>query len=608
MLQITLGEMLRRFRIEKEVDAKQVCKGLCSPAMMSYFEKGTRVPDTLLFEYLMERMGASAELFSVMVTKDEYKYHEWKERTCEAIRDSNWRLLKELLKSDVAQSVACNKKLVKQFFSYATAICIAKEERYTEAANLMKVAANQTIKDMYVLKKTNVLFSSMELHILMLYLYYGIKGNVLTIEEGLTLFWGLEKYIYNGRLELSEQAKCYSKLTCMGINLFKASIRENEQRHLCEHAIYLLREDKSIFDIIEVINLYIPLLSKQENTNLYFYKKQLEVFINIFKEENIDTSFQPEYFEISKPKFYMMHEYLVSKRNENDLTQAQLSEGICEPETYSRVEVGKRAPSRKNFVAFAERLHINWCFYRGELDADEIKAYELRRAQRRANIEGDYQEELRILHQIQEYLDMSSETNYQYVKYSEYMAKYFLKQMDEEEVYAKLEGLLNRTQRVRQYNKNDLVYYSQTEMEIIGRMAQILHNQGKNEEGIGLIENVINQMKNSKIKFENQWNGFSFLYRVLSSLYFSLGEYEEAIRVAKYVGHVMVKSGDIANLAYVYDEVAYNLENIGEQYSFEYEKLYRYTYYVADFCEIEIVKRFINDYYELNFNSNIKWY
>ena len=68
MLKITLGEMLKRFRIEKGLEAGQVCKGLCSNTLMSHFEQGRKVPDTLLFQYMMERMGVSPELFSVMVS------------------------------------------------------------------------------------------------------------------------------------------------------------------------------------------------------------------------------------------------------------------------------------------------------------------------------------------------------------------------------------------------------------------------------------------------------------------------------------------------------------------------------------------------------------
>ena len=101
MLKITLGEMLKRFRIEKQIEARLVSEGLCSTAMMSYFENGEKVPDTLLFEYMMERMGVSPELFSIMVSQEEYEYYEWKEQVCEAIASRDYTMLEKLLASKV---------------------------------------------------------------------------------------------------------------------------------------------------------------------------------------------------------------------------------------------------------------------------------------------------------------------------------------------------------------------------------------------------------------------------------------------------------------------------------------------------------------------------
>ena len=56
------------------------------------------------------------------------------------------------------------------------------------------------------------------------------------------------------------------------------------------------------------------------------------------------------------------------------------------------MESGKRKPSRKNFHALAQKLDINWCYYRGELDTADLEVFELRKRQRVANIKGRRQE------------------------------------------------------------------------------------------------------------------------------------------------------------------------------------------------------------------------
>ena len=115
-------------------------------------------------------------------------------------------------------------------------------------------------------------------------------------------------------------------------------------------------------------------------------------------------------------------------------------------------------------------------------------------------------------------------------------------------------------------------------------------------------------MAHSRLSYEDQWHGFSLLFRVLSSLYFAIGEYDKSIQIAEYVKHNMFKRREGANLPVVFDEIADNLEHKGEQYSGEYKKLYRYTYYVADFYGIQDAIDFAKKYYEEKFNSDMKWY
>ena len=261
-------------------------------------------------------------------------------------------------------------------------------ERYAEAYEELKLAREKTILKKSV-KEKNTYLNAMELHILILFVFYGVKSQCMDAEKAYSVFHYLDEYIYDGILDINEKARIYPKLVCIGLHHLSESMSETEKKELCEKAIHLSRENKTFHDITELFCIYIPLLEKSNSEELAFYKKQYEVFCDLLQSENIDIGFRPEVFGARKPKVYMIHEYLSSKRKEKGFTQEALSEGICEPETYSRVEGGKRAPSRKKFKALAERLDITWALYRGELICDDFKAYELRRFQRMAIIEGD---------------------------------------------------------------------------------------------------------------------------------------------------------------------------------------------------------------------------
>ena len=407
MIRITLGEMLRRFRMEKGLEAKQVCEGLCSTAMMSSFEKGERVPDTLLFEYMMERMGVSPELFSMMISKEELAYYEWRNQVRETITYGEWEKLEQLLTSSIVWEKYCSNDIEQQFFLYVSAICCGINKKYHEAGTMLEKAASKTIPNMDKIVHEKILLSDMELHIVMLHLYYGVKSGDLPLDRGLKDFESLESYVYNRGMESTKQAKSYSKLICMGLDIFQQDMTEDLQRTICEKAIELLKESLTFYDITTLLERYIYLLKKHNCPEVNFYLKQYEVFKDILETEKMDVSFHPEQFVSSMPKYYMLHEYLSSHRINHKLTQEEVSESICEPETYSRVESGKRKPSRKNFHAMAQKLDINWCYYRGELDTADLEMFELRTRQRVANIKGRRQECLDILAEMEKRLDKS---------------------------------------------------------------------------------------------------------------------------------------------------------------------------------------------------------
>lgn len=605
-MQLTLGETLYRLRTERKISAKQICEGLCDESTLSRARCEERAMDSLLLESIAGRMGVSVEEFTLMVVESEYAYRQWQEDVYMAIENAQWDTLRELLSYDIKGGAWINEKLQKQFYHYAKGIYLGSNMRYKEAYEELQIAQEKTIFEQ-TLRSKNSYLNTMELHMLMLSLFYATKGHIMEKTNIKERFEYLEVFIYDGGLDINEKARIYPKFVCIGLHCLNEQLTENQQRTLCEKAVYLLRKNKTFHDITELLRLYIPLLEKANSEKLGFYKKQYEVFFDLLQNENIATDFRPEIYGMRKPKIYLVHEYLSSKRHEKELTQEKLSEGICEPETYSRIECGKRTPSRRNFKALAERLDISWILYRGEIVSSDFKAYEFRRLQRQAIIEGNWKASLEFIQKLEDYLDMDIVENYQYINLYEYVLKCRLGLTDVETAIINLEELLVMTQ-VMSNNTSKLVYYSQTEMEIIAHLAQLYQNCNRYKDGILLIENVVKQMKHSNLKYEDQWNGFSILFRVLAGLYFEIGEYDTSIQIAKYVKQTMFRRREGANLPEVLDEIADGLEHKGKRYSEEYRKLYRYTYYIADFFTIEKVIAFAKKYYEDNFDVSIRWY
>ena len=608
MRKIRIGELLYKFRNERGISSRILCEGVCDASLLTAFRNGKKNPNILLFNFFLQRMGVSIENFVLMVTSEEYEYYEWKEKTMQALEEQDWGLLEELLQEETIPKLKKYKNLQRQYYYYIKGILeVKKYGNYKKASDYLKLAAEQTIPNIFSITKDSILLGTTELHLLILYLYYGGMANTLDEESAKIFFVELEQYISDGFMEEHECVKVYPKLIVTWLSIAQNTLTIDKKIRLCEKAVHLLVSTKTMHDITSLLDIYTNLLLEKGDERFAFYKKQQEIFLQVFEQANEKTEFCPEILTGRTLKMFFIPEYLYSKRMSKGLTQAKLSEGICEPETYSRIERGKYPPKKKNLEALAKKLDIGWTYYRGELVTDKLSAYRLLKKEKLINVEEEWEKRLHVLQELENILDMEIVENYQYIEEAKNMIRYWLGQISAEEAYKReLELLLLTNEICEQYTY--VVYYSQKELEIIAQMAKLLRKQQKYEEGIGLLEKILENRKKSPVDIKYQWNGYDFILRILAGLYFAVGRYEEALKITKDVYDVNIRTRDGGNLPEMLDAMADDLEHMGKQYCEEYKKLYRQTYYVAEFYGFSKIKIFAKKYYEENFEKDIVWY
>ena len=606
MQECKAGELLKCFRLEKGISRKKLGYGVCSENTLSNYEIGNREIDILLLEFFLQRMGVSEENFALMLTEEEYVYYTWKSEVYEAIEIADWDTLEKLLQKKEARFPVGKDEIQEQFYAYMYAILEAEKYAHYEIATAyLDFAIRQTMGSEHDALTKCVYLSVQELHIILLYLHYGLYANKIKKTTAEQRFHELKTYILDGQLDTIEKCKIYPKMICVWMKHQDDIISNQENKNLCERGISILKEGMQFNDIVELLRIYIPLLENDSEQYL-FYQKQKEVFEELFVYAEMEERFRPEYIVRKIPKVYVITEYLKNKRMEQKLTQNQISEGICEPETYSRIETGKRAPSKSNRKALLNKLNVGWYYFRGELQMHNLEAYGLRRKYRKAEIEGRWQEVYDMLQEMKVYLDMESIINRQSIFSAESRALYQLNLITAEDYYNKLQDALYLTVNV-DVEKDTLIYYTQTELEIIGEIGKILRKLGKLEEAVRLLEQVLQQMSQSKVPLKFHWNGVGFIKRVLAGVYFSKEMYAEGYELRKTVYEIEVRERDGANLPNLLDGMADDLEHIGEQYKETYMLLYRLTYYVSDFYEINKIRDFAKGYYE-KFELNYRWY
>ncbi|MBQ6843231.1 MAG: helix-turn-helix transcriptional regulator, partial [Agathobacter sp.] len=372
-----IGNLVKEIRKEKNIGIEMVTRGLCSSATLSYFEKGQRKLDNLLLYCIFDRIGIEIDKFAFMVDENQYRYHLWKSQTFEAIEKQEWDTLERLLinKENVFEKTY-SKKIQYQYYYKMKAILEAeKYHNYKMATFFLKKSIEQTMPTVLMIQWDKICLGEQELHILMLYLYYGTRAEYFDKEEQKELYRKLANYINIEHLEDKKLARVYPKLVCIWMHITQLPLLERKK--LCEDAIRILQETRRLHDIVEVLRFYVEILENEKSEKEVYYRKHYENFKDILENAGIECRFRPELLVGRREKLFLITEYLRSARLMKGMTQQEVCFGICEPETYSRIETGKHVPVKSNMYQLAERLGVSWCFYRGEIEIGSLQAYEM---------------------------------------------------------------------------------------------------------------------------------------------------------------------------------------------------------------------------------------
>ena len=90
---------------------------------------------------------------------------------------------------------------------------------------------------------------------------------------------------------------------------------------------------------------------------------------------------------------------------------------MCTPETYSRIETGKRSPSLKNLEALKSRLKIRSGYYMGEVvETEDFAVLELVQELRAAVSASNLKNLGMYSRRLEEKLDLSKKINRQYTE------------------------------------------------------------------------------------------------------------------------------------------------------------------------------------------------
>lgn len=592
-LPYTMGRLIAGARKKKNISLEELSQGVMSAEDLNFIEKDDEYADKTTWDFLLGRLGISPLIYECYVEQEEYDLfktrREMREISNQIISNTimgNENISSSIMRcEDTAQLKLLADQLEKRSQRYAALlnnlknitaaihqiflanmkgyVILAKQRGQLCKADALKLHMESEWKRIYssdavswIQKPHKVLMAVYEQEMLFLLAQgYEENGEIEKAIQILTWLWEQRKR--GGDPEENTRVLSFAawKLAALELNIN----RQEKAMEICQEAI-----DRSIQ--AESFRGLLPLLKQR-----LFFEKQLKWNQEEWDEQEktigmIDELFAE--FQVNPYGLFVLttfenariaDEIIRIRRKEQNLTQTKLSEGILEPESYSRFECGKRKLRWKKKKKLLERLGERGnkvSLLLESTDPDVVEEYQ-------RIFDGSYRKKYELIKEqvycLKEILDIKSKTNRQFLIHMQNDIDIdFFQILDRKQIKMK------RQKEIKETASNfDMVSiqehgWSRTEIAIIKNIANAYRDDKKVEIAISILRKAIESFDKETIGQENACLGKQLLWETLATYLGDVEKYEEAILYAKKGMEKIFENGSAKGISGALYEIAWN--------------------------------------------------
>lgn len=587
-LPYTMGRLIAGARKKKNISLEELSQGVMSAEDLNFIEKDDEYADKTTWDFLLGRLGISPLIYECYVEQEEYDLFKARKEMREISNQimSNGLMSNERLRSkNTAQLKLLADQLEKRSQKYAALlnnvknitaaihqiflanmkgyVILAKQRGELCKADALKLHMESEWKRIYssdavswIQKPHKVLMAVYEQEMLFLLAQgYEENGEIKKAIQILTWLWQQRKK--GGDPEENTRVLSFAawKLAALEWNIN----RQEKAMEICQEAI-----DRSIQ--AESFRGLLPLLKQR----LFFEKKlkcsqeewdEQEKTIGVIDELFAEFQVNPYglFALITFENARIADEIIRIRRKEQNLTQTKLSEGILEPESYSRFECGKRKLRWKKKKKLLERLGERGNKVTLLLESDDPDVVEeYQRIQ-----DSSYREKYDLLkekiYDLKGKLDKTSKINRQFILHMQNNIDVrFFQILERKQIKMKRQKEIKETA-----SKFDTVSiqehgWSRTEIAIIKNIANAYRDDKKVEIAISILRKAIESFDKETIGQESACLGKQLLWETLATYLGDVEKYEDAIFYAKKGMKKILESGSAKGISGELYEIAWN--------------------------------------------------
>ena len=474
--------LLERLIAEQNIQAERLREGLCTASMMARIRSGERLPNKMMRDRMIARLGVSGERNEHLLNPEDYAQWEKRRDIVKSVQRKETKRAEELL-----AEYTCEKDfstpLGKQFY-YAMEIQLMqyRNENTQEIAGQLEQALKLTVPYIDTKRVSELLLAPEEINLILEYEKCAHPQQ---------LAWRCEElleYISRSAMDQRTKATVYPKAV---FYLWEARKREGEidYAHLIRRlnsGIELLRDTQRTYYLWELLcakekalEQWIEKLQAEMNGKkgdalsgmLQETRKWKEMFkelcekyaIPLFTENFCNLYLQQE--------IYCINEVIRRRRKMLGMTRKQLAEGICEEKALVRLENENRKTHMSIVRELLEKMNLSGEIWQTDIVTADRKSLELLESLVKYSNTFQVEKEKETLQQMEEYLDMDIPMNRQFIKKQQAIIQWAEDSTDRAKVLTMAQNALEYTINFEIIEKSDNLYLTNNEIQCLYNMG-----------------------------------------------------------------------------------------------------------------------------------------
>lgn len=598
-----LGEMIKNARKKSGYSQDVIRKGICGKSEISNIENGIIVPDKILFETLLERMGYSADKIGLLISSSEYEICILRGIIEEQLMVNNWNQARDYLEE--YKKIFHKKHVLHQQYSFMVEAVLADNQEHNElrAVECLEQSLFAIYPEFQLKRINEYALSGADLRAIIGIMDLkcrlgGMYRNDFILE--------IEEYIEARIKDDDLFAKVYTQFAYVVAKSFLNNKEWEHARRVTEKGINFLVAEGGIALLSELLLYNIQALKALGMSNQALEREKERKSLT-YAYEYFDVKMTNDLsnllFPICKEDLILSNEVIYKERIAKKITPQMLETRGINATSLCKIEKGKRMPRTTTYNEIMTILGANVNQYDGWVESSEYNIHlKVKKVLRKVNsLQFDSIENL--IGQLEDELDMSLVKNKQFIQGNRIGIQKQQGKITAEQALFRSKELLALSRKRSIFSS----IYGATRLELmlIMMIATYSEELKQLEDALQIYKSIIDTYEDSKLSMRNKMLRLIPIYANLSNLYEIIDEIPDAIEIARKGAQLLAscKSGNLLGRFMI--TIGMSENRMCDTHNCAEEEIFVHSYYLNKLMNQTVYLSIIDDYFKTNYGKNI---